>query len=183
MASTSRLPENELTNAFEEVAPSASTYGRSTMLVKKLPYDVFINHRGLDVKHTLAATLYNTFTGMGLRVFLDSEELELGDFLPAEIEDAMRSASLHIAVFSLNYAQSPWCLAELSFMLKTGNHIVPVFYHVQPHDVRYAEKGVYADAFSHHKKKRRYTSEKLQEWKNALYSVSYNVGHTVNNKE
>ncbi|XP_057847159.2 toll/interleukin-1 receptor-like protein [Cryptomeria japonica] len=149
MASTSRHPELEITNAFEGIAPSASTSGRSTD--RKLPYDVFINHRGPDVKHTLAATLYKTLTGMGLRVFLDKEELELGDFPPAEIEEAMRSASLHIAILSQNYAQSPWCLAELSFILKTGIPIIPVFYHVEPADIRYAT-GVYAGAFSEDQK-------------------------------
>ncbi|GLJ29009.1 hypothetical protein SUGI_0572520 [Cryptomeria japonica] len=94
----------------------------------------------------------------------------------------MSSALLHIAIFSKNYAQSSWCLAELSFMLKTGTQIVPVFYHVQPDDVRYA-KGVYAEAFFRHTKKGRYTLEKLQEWKNALNNVSYNVGGIIHNDD
>ncbi|GLJ45652.1 hypothetical protein SUGI_0960930 [Cryptomeria japonica] len=149
---------------------------------KKLPYDVFINHRGPDVKHTLAVTLYNTLSAMGLRVFLDKEELKLGDYLPKEIEEAMHSALLHIAIFSQNYAQSPWCLAELSYMLKTGTQIIPIFYHLQPGDIRH-EKGMYADAFSRHKKKGRYSSEKIQEWKNAVNRVSYNVGEILNNKD
>ncbi|GLJ33982.1 hypothetical protein SUGI_0683450 [Cryptomeria japonica] len=174
-------PSASAAHAFEQVAPSTSTSARSTRPERKLPYDVFINHRGPDVKHTLAASLYNTLTGMGLRVFLDKEELELGDFLPTEIEEAMRSASLHIAIFSKNYAQSPWCLAELSFMLKTGTQIIPVFYHVQPDHVRYA-KGVYADAFSRHTEKGRYTLAKLAEWKNALNNVSYNVGAIIHNE-
>ncbi|GLJ33270.1 hypothetical protein SUGI_0669410 [Cryptomeria japonica] len=149
---------------------------------RKLPYDIFINHRGPDVKEGLATDLYKTLTGMGLRVFLDKEELELGDLLPAEIEGAMHSALLHIAIFSKSYAQSPWCLAELSFMLKTGTQIIPIFYHIQPGDVRHA-KGVYAEAFSEHKKKGRYTSEKLQEWKNALNNVSDTVGSIIHNEE
>ncbi|XP_057825177.1 disease resistance protein RUN1 isoform X1 [Cryptomeria japonica] len=179
---TKREPENEHTNAFEGIAPSPSTSGRSTMPERKLPYDVFINHRGPDVKHTLAASLYNTLTVMGLRVFLDKEELELGDFLPTEIEEAMRSASLHIAIFSQNYAESPWCLAELSFMIKTGTKIVPVFYHVETDVVRYA-KGVYAEAFSRHEEKGRYTLKMLQEWKNALKNVSYNFGDIVRDED
>ncbi|GLJ33262.1 hypothetical protein SUGI_0669290 [Cryptomeria japonica] len=200
MASTSRQSEIEITNSFEGIAPSASssrhpeleipnafeqvvsTSGRSRMPERKLPYDVFINHRGPDVKHTLAATLYKTLTGMGLRVFLDKEELELGDFLPAEIEEAMRSASLHIAILSQNYAQSPWCLAELSFMLKTGIPIIPIFYHVEPADVRYAT-GVYAEAFSRYTGKGRYTLEKIEEWKDALNNVSYNVGGIIHNED
>ncbi|GLJ36539.1 hypothetical protein SUGI_0734160 [Cryptomeria japonica] len=166
------------THAFEEVAPAASTSGRHT----KPPYDVFINHRGPDVKHTLAAALYKTLTGIRLRVFLDSEELQLGSFLPREIEEAMRSASLHLVIFSQNYAQSPWCLAELSFMLKTGVQIIPIFYYIQPDEVRYA-KGVYAEALDRHKKKGRYSLRKLEEWKNALNNVSYNVGHIISNKD
>ncbi|GLJ45657.1 hypothetical protein SUGI_0961020 [Cryptomeria japonica] len=99
---------------------------------KKLPYDVFINHRGPDVKQTLAATLYNTLSAMGFRVFLDKEEFQLGDYLPKEIGEAMHSASLHIAIFSQSYAQSPWCLVELSYMLNTGTQIIPIFYYLQP---------------------------------------------------
>ncbi|GLJ34144.1 hypothetical protein SUGI_0686420 [Cryptomeria japonica] len=94
----------------------------------------------------------------------------------------MLSAKLHIAIFSENYAQSAWCLAEVSFMLKTGTQIVPVFYHVQPEDVRHA-KGVFAEAFSRHEKMGRYGKEKIQEWKAPLHSVSYYMGHIINNKE
>ncbi|GLJ33298.1 hypothetical protein SUGI_0669980 [Cryptomeria japonica] len=175
---SSSQTENEVTNAFQGLAPSPCAASSSKM---RRQYDVFINHRGPDVKYALATTLYRMLSGMGLGVFLDSEELELGDSLPREIEEAMRNASLHIAIFSQNYIQSPWCLAELSFMIKTGSKIVPIFYHVQPDDVRYA-KGVYADAFSQHEKKGRYASDKLQEWKKALNNVSYNIGHIVNDK-
>ncbi|GLJ34143.1 hypothetical protein SUGI_0686390 [Cryptomeria japonica] len=166
------------TNGFEEVEPSPCT----SKPTEKLPYDVFINHRGIDVKETLAKPLYNTLIGMGFRVFLDSEELKLGEFLPTAIEAAVSSAKLHIAIFSPNYAQSPWCLEELSFMLTTHTQIVPVFYHVQPDDVRYA-KGAFADAFWRHEKNGRYTRQKLQEWKDALHIVSFLVGETIDSKE
>ncbi|XP_057852039.2 disease resistance protein RPV1 [Cryptomeria japonica] len=169
--------QNEVAKAFQDMAPYPLSSG-----TKKLPYDIFINHRGPDVKRPLATDLYDTLNGMGLRVFLDSEELELGDSLPKELEEAMRSASLHLAIFSKNYAQSPWCLAELSFMLKTGTQIVPVFYHIKPDDVRYAN-GVFADAFSLHEKKGRHTPEKLEEWKSALYNIPYEICHIVNTKD
>ncbi|XP_059064108.1 disease resistance protein Roq1 [Cryptomeria japonica] len=149
-------------NAFEGLAPSTSTSGRSIMPVKKVPYDIFINHRGPDVKKGVATNLYNTLNGIGVRVFLDEKELELGDSFPHEVEEAMSSSSLHLAIFSENYAQSPWCLAELSFMLETGTQIVPIFYHIQPEVVRYA-KGVYAEAFSRHEKKGRHTPEKIED--------------------
>ncbi|GLJ34254.1 hypothetical protein SUGI_0688450 [Cryptomeria japonica] len=110
------------------------------------------------------------------------EELELGDSIPDEIQEAMRTAALHIAIFSERYAESPWCLAELSYMLKTGTPILPVFYHVKPVDLRWVGKGKgpYATAFSHHKRKRRYLSSILEDWKAALERVSNLSGHVLN---
>ncbi|KAH9305880.1 hypothetical protein KI387_010284 [Taxus chinensis] len=93
------------------------------------------------------------------------------------------TASLHVAIFSTNYARSPWCLAELSFMLKTGTRIIPLFFHVDPSDLRRVDqgKGIYADAFIQHENKGRYTSKKLQEWKMALQIVSSHSGCVINN--
>ncbi|KAH9288756.1 hypothetical protein KI387_032873, partial [Taxus chinensis] len=183
MASTStcghQLEDTQITYAFEGIVPALSS---KTM--KKLPYDVFINHRGPNVKYTLASSIYRILNGMTLTVFLDSEELDLGNFLPREIEAVTRRALLHIAIFSPKYAESPWCLAELSFMLKTGTPIVPVFYYVDPADLRWVDKGKggYAPAFFQHEEKGRYTPEMLQDWKKALYEVSFYCGHIITNK-
>ncbi|KAH9289138.1 hypothetical protein KI387_033255 [Taxus chinensis] len=166
-------------DAFDEIAPSSSA------AIKQLPYDVFINHRGIDVKKTLATTIYRALNATGLRVFLDVEELELGDFLPAALQQAMASSSLNIAIFSEHYAQSPWCLAELAFMLQTGATIIPIFYKVQPFDLRRAVhgKGIYVDAFAEYEKKGRYSLEKLEEWKMALHKVSFYSGDNINNED
>ncbi|KAH9289022.1 hypothetical protein KI387_033139, partial [Taxus chinensis] len=184
-ASTScRIPNNEITPAFDGITPPSASASSSASSLK-LPYDIFINHRGPDVKHTLASAIYHPLNAMGLKVFLDSEELHVGDFLPTAIQEAMRTASLHIAIFSQNYAQSPWCLAELSFILKTGTPIIPVFYHVQPNDLRWVGqgKGVYAGAFAEHEKKGRYTLQKLKDWKEALENVSLYIGEIIDNDD
>ncbi|GLJ34147.1 hypothetical protein SUGI_0686490 [Cryptomeria japonica] len=180
-ASATPVSNCQPTNVFREDAPSLHTCGTS-MPMKNLGYDVFINHCGMDVKKTLADSLYNTLVGLGFRVFLDSKEFELGEFFPTALEAAMSSAKLHIVIFSANYGQSPCCLEELSFMLTTATQIVPVFYHVQPEDIRYA-KGAFADAFSKHEKEGRYTREKLEEWKNALNIVSFRVGQIIDSKK
>ncbi|GLJ33575.1 hypothetical protein SUGI_0675120 [Cryptomeria japonica] len=182
ISSSDLAPENqEVRGAFHEVAPSASTSASKPM--KRPSYDVFINHRGPDVKSTLATALYGILTGMALSVFLDAPELEYGDFLPRTIEAAMTSALIHIAIFSPRYAESPWCLAELSFMLKSGTRIVPIFYQVDPNDLRWVEKGKgkYAQAFMEHEQKGRYSLELLQEWKRALHIVSCYSGEVINN--
>ena len=101
-------------------------------------YDVFINHRGPDVKKTFATDLYHALTKHGLRVFLDIEELLEGDKLNSQIESAIRTTAVQIAIFSPGYALSSWCLNELLYMfgmLERGSTILPVFYNVKPSDL------------------------------------------------
>eukprot|EP01018_Ginkgo_biloba_P021960 Gb_23826 [translate_table: standard] len=129
---------------------------------------------------TLATVISHKLQHMGLKVFLDYKELKYGDPIPATIEHSINTASLHIAIFSETYATSPWCLSELCLMLKTGATIVPVFYGVRPSDLRYLDQkektGVFADAFREHELKGRYESHRLDEWKQALRTVSFFYG-------
>ncbi|GLJ46056.1 hypothetical protein SUGI_0970280 [Cryptomeria japonica] len=118
--------------------PPTSISAEFSSAMKHLAFDVFINHHGGDVKHTLADRIYNSLHGNGLKVFLDKNELELGDYFPIALEEAMHNASIHIAIFSENYAHSPWCLAELTFMLGTRIRFIPIFYHVLPSSLRWA---------------------------------------------
>ncbi|GLJ15770.1 hypothetical protein SUGI_0259660 [Cryptomeria japonica] len=151
--------------------------------IKKLPYDVFINHRGADSRHTLVRSIYNVLGGMGLRVFFDSEELQFGDILPEVILQAMRSASLAVSIFSPRFAESPWCLAEVSFMRKIGTPIIPVFYLVQPDDLRWVTRGRYAEDFLKHQEIGRYSLEQIKEWEAALHEVSFFSGYIINNDD
>ncbi|XP_057861738.2 disease resistance protein Roq1-like [Cryptomeria japonica] len=171
----------ESNNAFEEVVPESASGSGSGSSSKPRTWDVFINHRGPDTKKTLATFIYDTLKSMGLEIFLDQPELDLGDLIPSRIEEAMTSSFLHIAILSPRYAESPWCLAELSYMLNTGKTVIPVFYKVEPRDIRWTTKGkgVYTDAFSKHKEGARYSSEKLNDWKVALQDVTYRTGHIV----
>ena len=141
-------------------------------------FEVFINHRGPDVKQTLALQLYNSLTDLGVNAFLDLEEKELGDSFPSTIENAILSASAHIAIFSEGYAESPWCLAELVLMLQSSAKIIPLFYGVEPSALRYIEKGKYGKAFAKYEEKGRYM-EKLKDWKEALQTVSYITGYEI----
>ncbi|GLJ35031.1 hypothetical protein SUGI_0705030 [Cryptomeria japonica] len=109
--------------------------------VARQNYDVFISDVGNMVKHSFGFILYQKLLLMGLRVYFDSEEeLHLWDSLRITKQYAMRSLSVHIAIFSKKYAECPRCLMELSFMLTIGAKIVPVFYGVSPADVRWARR-------------------------------------------
>nr|ADW94528.1 putative truncated TIR-NBS-LRR protein [Pinus monticola] len=149
-------------------------------------YDVFISHSGKDVKKTFASHLYYRLVSFGLRVFLDYQELRKGEDFPCEIKGAIKNASVHIAVFSPTYAASQWCLDELVLMLETRAPIIPVFYHVEPTELRRSHgDGVYARSLSNLEKKRkhdnepRYDSGTIENWRNALSQVADKSGFVL----
>ncbi|XP_059075657.1 disease resistance protein Roq1 isoform X2 [Cryptomeria japonica] len=147
---------------------------KSSLTAKQ--FDVFINHRGPDSKTTLAQQLYDSLQEAGIRAYLDAPETELGDPISSAIRNAISSAAVHIAILSPQYAESPWCLAELALMFQTKARIIPLFYDVQPSDFRYIKNGV-AEAFSKHEEKGRYPTHDIQQWKECLQNVSSIKGY------
>eukprot|EP00253_Pinus_taeda_P029137 PITA_29137 len=163
------------------MASSSTSYANKNYNV----FDIFINHRGPDCKKPFATDLYNRLCKHGLRPFLDIEELRVGDGLTCQIEGAIRTASVHIAIFSPRYAESVWCLKELVLMLKSKAPIIPVFYHVHPSELRWTQRetGVYARSLRELEEKKtidnqtvqekpRYDSLIMKEWKDALFNVA-----------
>ena len=131
------------------------------------------------MKKTFASHLYRRLISYGLRVFLDYQELQEGEELTGQIKGAIRTASIHVAIFSPTYADSNWCLDELLFMLESGAPIIPVFHHVEPADLRWTQgEGVYARSLRNLEKKRaydsqpRYNSKTIEIWRNALSSAA-----------
>lgn len=140
-------------------------------------YDVFISHRGPEVKNTFAGYLYRDLCAHGLQPFLDREELRAGECIDPQIEGAIKSAYVHIVILSPGFADSRWCLDELLLMLKkTGDIIIPIFYNVKPSEPRWANDGRYAQALTKHEQTGRYKRQTLGNWRNALKVVSYRVG-------
>lgn len=147
------------------------------------PYQVFINHRGKDTKLTLASLIYHALEPYGLRVFLDQYVLCPGDTIETEIRGAISSSSVHIAIFSKNYAESHWCLKELCWML-TASHqpwFIPIFCDVEPWELRFIDKGCYAEAFQKHRE--RGSMELVDEWKEALGKAADISGKVFKGKE
>eukprot|EP01018_Ginkgo_biloba_P033430 Gb_00186 [translate_table: standard] len=160
-----RLPSDEVAQT------SLSTHNDYTRLPPVANFDVFINHRGKDVKDTLASHIYDLLQFHGVRAFLDREELPTGEEFPDAITEAIQSSSVHIAIFSPHYAESYWCLRELALMLKTPNAtIIPVFYNVTPEELRWAKGAFAAATFDKHYQ--RCSREMVDEWKAALHEVS-----------
>ncbi|XP_059069735.1 toll/interleukin-1 receptor-like protein isoform X2 [Cryptomeria japonica] len=157
---------------------SFSDFERETPAVCKKIYDAFISHRGPDAKATVAFALYEALEEKGFWTFLDEQELQLGDSITSAIQDAIYSSKVQIAIFSPRYAESCWCLDELVDMLKTKALLIPIFYGVKPFELRYLDKGCYADAFAKHQLyEKRFGKDKIDQWKEALQSSADKSGY------
>ncbi|KAK9910855.1 hypothetical protein M0R45_034794 [Rubus argutus] len=133
-------------------------------------YDVFINFRGEDTRRGFVCHLYKALKQKALDTFIDSEELRKGDDL-SELLKAIQGSRLSLVVFSENYASSTWCLKELVQILKcmdTQNQIVvPIFYQVDPSDVRKLTAS-FAEAFAKHERDSAADMEEMESWKSGL---------------
>ncbi|TQD97380.1 hypothetical protein C1H46_016959 [Malus baccata] len=105
-------------------------------------YDVFLNFRGEDTRKIFIGQLYRALNQKAINTFIDGEELQKGNDL-SELLTAITDSRLSIVVFSENYASSTWCLKELVQILECMDTqkqiVVPVFYKVDPSDIRKLE--------------------------------------------
>jgi hypothetical protein len=134
-------------------------------------FDVFLNHRGPDVKQNFASHLHQALQEAGCRPFLDMESLEKGQHGQKKIYDALACASVHVAIFSKHYADSNYCLDELCAMLERKKLIIPVFYDVSPSVLRCEDPdGPYTTAFRKTHKGR--PASEVKKWKDALHTAA-----------
>jgi hypothetical protein len=133
-------------------------------------YDVFINQRGPDVKKSFVAHLNAALRRDGYRPFLDAKSIGQGRHVFNSIDRALKGACVHVAIFSKRYAESKYCLNELCDMLNSNHVILPVFYGVNPEDLRWIDNGPFKDGFQKHVQRGR--REEIQKWKAALRKVA-----------
>ncbi|XP_062015552.1 probable disease resistance protein At4g27220 isoform X2 [Rosa rugosa] len=167
------------------MAQAASASAESSS-ARRWKYDVFLSFRGEDVRKTFLSHLYHELQKTR-RIFAykDDEELQVGAPISPSLLKAIEESRLAIIVLSPNYASSPWCLEELTKIvhcMEDDNRILPLFYHVEPADVRH-QKNSYELAFTRHEEKSRHGIEKLKQWRDALKTVANFSGwHTQNYK-
>ncbi|GKD77408.1 Toll/interleukin-1 receptor domain-containing protein [Tanacetum coccineum] len=147
-------------------------------------YDVFLSFRGADTRNSFTNHLHKALEDANLNTFLDDKEIETGLYLKPELESAIRASRASIIVLSKNYASSTWCLNELVLILeqhrKFNQIVIPIFYHVDPSDVR-KQQNSFGDAMADHKQKmeaetnaekQNEWAQKMEIWKNALTQVA-----------
>ncbi|KAF8035060.1 hypothetical protein BT93_C1172 [Corymbia citriodora subsp. variegata] len=147
-------------------------------------YEVFLSFRGPDTRATFTDFLYTSLIDAGIRAFKDDEDLRIGEEFASELLQAINQSKISIPIFSNDYVSSTWCLKELIQMVKCrktrGQKIMPIFYDVEPSEVR-NQIGGYGKAFLSHENKKRYDEETILEWKAALKEVSFLKGWDLYN--
>ncbi|KAM7519990.1 hypothetical protein LguiB_018952 [Lonicera macranthoides] len=151
-------------------------------------YQVFLSFRGKDTRKTFTDHLYTALVQAGIHTFRDEHELKRGEHIANELREAIKESRIAVIVFSRNYASSDWCLDELVGILERkktmGLTVIPVFYDVQPSDVRY-QKGSFGEAFSIHQGFEFESEElmnKMEKWRAALREVADLGGMVLQNE-
>ena len=152
-------------------------------------YDVFLSFRGEDTRFGFTGHLYSALTDRGINTFIDDEELGRGKEITPSLLSAIEESKIAIIVLSKNYPSSSFCLDELAKILDClkgkGRLVIPVFYHVDPSDVR-KQKGTYRKALAVQENKLKADKEKLNDnmerlhkWRTALKQVADLSGYHI----
>jgi len=147
-------------------------------------FEVFLSFRGPNTRLNFTDCLYHSLDKAGIRVFRDDENIRKGKKIEGELLRVIESSKIYLHVFSRNYASSKWCLHELTHMLKCSSKandkvILPIFYDVNPDDVKH-ETGFYSNALKKHEKK--FSCNQIRQWKEALTKVSKIKGWGMKDK-
>ncbi|CAJ2665540.1 unnamed protein product [Trifolium pratense] len=158
-------------------------------------YQVFLNFRGIDTRYGFTNNLYNALKDKGIHTFIDYNDLQRGDEITPTLIKAINESRIYIPIFSINYASSSFCLDELVHIMRgfkeKGRLVLPVFYSVDPSNVRH-QKGSCGKALAEHEKKfhnNEKNMERLCQWKIALNQAAniagyhFNIGSDMNEYE
>ncbi|CAN6549076.1 unnamed protein product [Malus baccata var. baccata] len=145
----------------------------------RLRWDVFLSFRGEDTRTTITKSLYEALKSRGVRVFLDDDGLDRGDDIAPSLLEAIDDSAAAIVILSRRYADSRWCLEELAKICESSRRclILPVFYQVDPSDVR-RQRGPFSEHFSAHELQ--YGNADVSRWRSAMAKVGGKAGYVCN---
>ncbi|KAL1210730.1 putative disease resistance protein [Cardamine amara subsp. amara] len=141
-------------------------------------HHVFPSFSGKDVRRTFLSHLLKEFGRIGIRTFIDND-IKRSQMISSELVQAIRESRIAVVVLSQTYASSSWCLNELVEIKKVSQKVMPVFYEVDPSDVRKL-RGEFGKAFE--KACERQPEEEVnQRWREALVYVANIAGESSQN--
>ncbi|XP_042958235.1 TMV resistance protein N-like [Carya illinoinensis] len=154
----------------------------TTSSTPRWKYEVFLCFYGEDTRKNFTDHLYVDLKRKGILVFRDDEALKQGEYISQALLKAIQESQYAIVIFSAKYAFSKWCLMELAEIVeweeKKKLTILPIFYHVDPSDVR-NQSGSFAEAFTAHEKDPKIDKKDTDMWKNALRKAGSIAGWNI----
>ncbi|PWA86394.1 disease resistance protein (TIR-NBS-LRR class) family [Artemisia annua] len=141
---------------------------------KRFKYDVFLSFRGEDTHNNFVGHLYEALERNSIETYKDDKKIEQGKSIKDQLIKSIENSRFYIIVFSKTYASSCWCQDELVKIMEckktTEQNIYPVFFDVEPTEVR-KQSGAVKEAFAEHEKK-----EASGKWREAMKEASNLAG-------
>lgn len=161
---------------------ASGSYSSGSLSRRPWKHDVFLSFRGEDTRRTFTSYLFQCLEEKGVDTFID-DHLPRGEDIGSQLIDTIRSSQISVVIFSRNYANSRWCLQELSEIMECrkkspGQMVLPVFYDVDPSDVR-KQTGPFGEAFAKHEKVK--DKETVARWRGALSEAGALSGWDMTN--
>ncbi|XP_044470554.1 disease resistance protein RUN1-like [Mangifera indica] len=142
----------------------------SSSITPRLENEVFLSFYGEDTRKKITSHLYEALSRKKLKTFIDDNLVRAEEISPSLLK-TIKHSKISVIIFSKGYASSRWCLIELETIVKCykkyNQIVLPVFYEVDPSDVR-NQTGDVRDAFAKLEERFMDDSEMLQRWRTAL---------------
>ncbi|XP_076898660.1 toll/interleukin-1 receptor-like protein [Bidens hawaiensis] len=161
--------------SFDDDEPASS---------KRPKNDVFIHYSSEDIGKTFISHLRGALIRSSFTIS-DHTMLPVGQDVRLELLKAIEESEIYVLVFSPDYASSRRCLDELvdimvSFHKFDERKVVPVFYKVEPSDVR-SQKGPFMEPFQAHHTNTNLDPERVYKWRQALKDAGQLSGLPLQN--
>ncbi|XP_076889035.1 disease resistance protein RUN1-like [Bidens hawaiensis] len=132
-------------------------------------YDVFLSFRGEDTRTNFTSHLHEALKRNNFQVFHDTA-LPRGQGIAPQLSQAIEESKIYVVVFSTRYANSKWCLEELSQMMHCTHTndqqiVLPVFLDVKQPDIG-NEHGPFKELITNDRTT--FDEKTIQKWREAL---------------
>eukprot|EP00258_Populus_trichocarpa_P039684 XP_024455703.1 disease resistance protein TAO1 isoform X2 [Populus trichocarpa] len=135
-------------------------------------YDVFLSFRGADTRNSFTSHLYKALCQNQIHAYIDYK-LHGGEKIEPALLERIEESYISVVIFSENYADSTFCLRELSKILECmetkGQKVLPVFHQLDPSHVQDLT-GSYGDAICKHESD--CSSQEVESWRHASKEIA-----------
>ncbi|XP_052108849.1 uncharacterized protein LOC127741146 [Arachis duranensis] len=144
---------------------------RSTFYKRGYKYDVYLSFAGDKKCISFINYLKYHLLKEDILVYRDEVDLQKVDIITAPFRQGIKDSRISIVVFSRHFASSILCLEELVAIVDCHKdkkqELVPIFYDVDPRDVRH-QSGACKFAFDSLRKRVKDYPDKIYKWKGAM---------------